>query len=77
MTTETQEFFHEGTVRVCAHRVTYLWRLPQEVTDEQKAELETEAEDRALTCIPDGYIEGELNYESEELSCTGWWKINN
>ena len=37
--------------------------------------LRDEAEERAKTCIIEGYVEGELNYEDEDSSYRGWWQI--
>jgi len=64
-----------GTVHVCAHYVPFYYDLPREVTDEEKKFLINEAESRAKSQIVEDYIEGELNYESETLSCRGWWHI--
>ena len=70
---------YEGIVEVCAHRVSFFYQLPVEVelSDDVKTNLTEEAESRVKACIIEGYVQGELNYESEQLSCTGWWKIEN
>jgi len=68
---------YKGIVEVCAHRVSFFFQLPVQVilSDDDKTHLTEEAECRAKACIIDDYVQGELNYESETLSCTGWWKI--
>jgi hypothetical protein len=67
-------FVYEGSVDVCAHHVTYYFDCPREVGDLAKS-LDEEAESRARAMIQEGYISGELNYESEEVNCRGWWQI--
>jgi hypothetical protein len=32
-------------------------------------------EDRVKSQIIEGYVEGELNYETEKFQATGWWRI--
>jgi len=77
MATKTKRRIYEGTVEVCTHRISFFYRLPARVrvSAEDKLRLTEEAESRATVCVTDGYVQGELNYESEHLSCTGWWKI--
>ena len=67
----------EGTVQVCAHRVPFYYRLPARVrvSQEIKDSMTFEAEDRAKHLIFEGYVEGELNYETEKFQATGWWRI--
>ena len=68
-------FSYEGEVLVCAHSVTFYFDCGRKITDEEEALLDEEAENRAKICIIENYRQGELNYESETLSCTGWWHI--
>lgn len=42
-------------------------------TDELKTQLTEEAESRAKTQIIEDYVEGELNYETDNLQLSGWW----
>jgi hypothetical protein len=70
---------HKGSVHVCAHHVKYSYwgEHAFELTDEIKARLETEAEDRAKAMITEGYVSGELNCligDDEEVR--GWWEID-
>jgi hypothetical protein len=66
---------YKDYVHVCAHNIYFYFNLPRDITEEEKSFLKTEAEDRAQSQIIEGYVEGELNYESETLSCRGWWRI--
>lgn len=72
----------EGEVSVCAHRVSYSYRIgKRELTDQLRELLEEHAEERAKACIIEGYVEGELNCwvqgeedeDGEEVR--GWWQI--
>ncbi len=75
MITNTLPDSLEGSVTVCCHSVTFYYNLPRPITNLEKIYLSAEAEDRAKSQIIEGYNQGELNYESEDLSCTGWWRI--
>ena len=77
MTTKKLDRFHEGTVHVCAHNVSFYYRLPprKHVSQETLDRLNEEAEERAQSQITEGYVQGELNYETEEFQARGWWKI--
>lgn len=74
---------YEGTIEVCAHRVTFrYWDFELELTDELKHVLEQEAEDRAKHSINEGYHSGELNclygdheHDGESSEIGGWWEI--
>jgi hypothetical protein len=67
----------EGTVHVCAHTVPFYYRLPTRIHFPQETldRLKEEAEDRAKSQIIEGYVEGELNYETEKFQAGGWWRI--
>ena len=74
--------FHEGSTRVCAHNihnVTFYYRLPARVriSKDELFQMTEAAEERAMECISDGCVEGELNYETDRFQATGWWRINN
>jgi hypothetical protein len=74
--TPINHFFFEGRVRVCAHEVSFIYRgIPRPLNFEEQNDLRREAEERAKSQIIEDYIQGELNYESETLSCQGWWQI--
>ena len=75
MITNTLHKSLEGSVTVCCHNVSFRYTLPRPITNQEKAFLVQEAEDRARSQIIEEYNQGELNYESEDLSCTGWWRI--
>lgn len=68
---------YEGTVHVCAHRVPFYYRLPPRIhiRAETLDRMKEEAEERAKSQIIEGYVQGELNFETEELQATGWWRI--
>jgi uncharacterized membrane protein len=68
----TIEKDYEDTVEVLCHTVSFWYRSEKEIGEETKVE---EAERRATEMIKEGYISGELNYESEDYSATGWWSI--
>lgn len=65
----------EGTVDVLCHRVSYWYKSEKKADEDTESRLKDEAEERAETCIKEGYNQGELNYESEEYSARGWWLI--
>jgi len=63
----------QGTFEVCCHWVEFWYNLSgAEATDELKASLTDEAEDRAKHCIIEGYVTGELNYNND---IRGWFSI--
>jgi hypothetical protein len=70
--------FHEGSTQVCAHRVSFFYRLPARVriSKDELFRMTEAAEERAQEMITQGYVEGELNYETEKLPATGWWRID-
>jgi hypothetical protein len=70
--------FHEGTTNVCAHRVAYYYRLPPRVriSKDELFRMTEAAEERAQEMIIQGYVQGELNYETDRLQSTGWWRID-
>jgi hypothetical protein len=70
---------HEGTVHVCANQVPFYYRLPAKVHFPQETldNMTEHAEERAKEMITQGYVEGELNYETEKFQATGWWRIDN
>jgi hypothetical protein len=71
--------FHEGSTQVCAHRVSFYYRLPPRVriSKDELFRMTEAAEERAQECITQGFTQGELNYETERLQATGWWRIDN
>ncbi|MBE3144535.1 MAG: hypothetical protein IMZ61_11520 [Planctomycetes bacterium] len=71
--------FHEGSTQVCAHRVSFYYRLPPRVriSKDELFRMTEAAEERAQECIVQGYVQGELNYETERVQATGWWRIDN
>lgn len=71
--------FHEGTFSAFAHRVSFFYRLParKRISQEELEALTAAAMDRVEECICNGYVQGELNYETERLQATGWWRIDN
>jgi len=71
--------FHEGSTQVCAHNVTFYYRLPARVriSKDELFQMTEAAEERAQECIVQGWISGELNYETDRFQATGWWRINN
>jgi len=67
---------HEGTIEICAHRVSYsYWSSPVEITDEVASLLEEEAESRSKALITEGYRAGELNCLVNDHEVRGWWEI--
>jgi hypothetical protein len=70
--------FHEGSTQVCAHRVTFFYRLPPRVRISKDVlfQMTEAAEERAQECISEGIVQGELNYETDRFQATGWWKID-
>ena len=72
-----EQLFHEGTVFVCAHRVTFFYRIPSVVSTDIKNRLTEAAEKRAKEQIVEGCLQGELNYENDEIQARGWWMIEN
>ena len=66
-----------GEVEVCCHQGVFEYDITgvRRAMD-QSARLEGEAEERARTCINEGYWSGELNCVIDgELEVRGWWKI--
>jgi len=66
---------YEGTLKTCAHRVSFWFNGDVDVTEDVALRLTDEAETRATEMIHLGYVSGELNYEDEECSFRGWWDI--
>ena len=68
-----------GQVYVCCHQVDYWYDITGvRLTDGTATRLETEAEDRAKTCIIESYWSGELNCLIDgKREVGGWWKIAN
>jgi hypothetical protein len=70
-----------GTVSVCAHRVTFWYDIGgYPLTAELDEALTQKAEQRAKTCIIDGYVSGELNcyyvFDSDhDAEIRGMWEI--
>lgn len=75
--TSPKQRVHEGICYVCAHRVSFFYRIPKNtrVSVTLIARLNEEAEERAKSQIIEGYVEGELNYEDDKFQARGWWKI--
>ena len=73
--TATSEVDYEDHIEVLCHNVSFWYTGNDEMTEERKILLTEEAERRATECIKDGYLSGELNYESEDYNARGWWKI--
>lgn len=70
------ENYYEKQIKVLCHQVLFYYDVDADsLTDEQKNALDLEAEARAEYCIKEGYESGELNFDTEELSCRGWWNI--
>jgi hypothetical protein len=71
--------FHEGSTQVCAHKVSFYYKLPPRVkiSKDELFRMTEAAEERAQECIVQGFVQGELNYETDRLQATGWWRINN
>ncbi len=69
-------------IETCCHYVSFNYDVGKiKLTDELKSRLTEEAEDRAKTCIIEGYIQGELNClwvssGGKEQEIRGWWKIS-
>ena len=83
MATAKTEQEYSNEIETCAHHVKFsYWGFRHELTGELADALTEEAEDRAKTCIIEGYIQGELNccYRtqrdgSDEEEIRGWWEI--
>jgi hypothetical protein len=72
-----REKLFEGTIRTCAHRVSFWFKTTNSLTEQLKTILFEEAENRAHEMISkDGCEQGELNYESDKISARGWWRID-
>lgn len=71
----------EGEVEECCHRISFWYEIGRvKLTEELKAALTSEAEERSKTCIIDGCWSGELSYchvglRGKEREFTGWWSI--
>lgn len=67
----------EGTVRVCAHDVSYWFDGEHPISEDLRKEMEEHAEERAKACIIDNCIQGELNFMDTltEHEYGGWWKV--
>lgn len=78
MKTKTEpEITFLGIVHVCCHPVSFWYEGSEKITPELGQYLEDEAERRAKECITQGYSQGELNYENNDVNYRGWWKIEN
>jgi hypothetical protein len=75
MSTTKDEVAYCGMVHVCCHPVTFWYEGPQPISTPLEIYLTDEAERRAKECITQGYNQGELNYENNDVNYRGWWKI--
>ena len=71
---------YETTVEVCCHRVAVrYWGFDHELTDELIEVLTNEGEERAQSCIVEGYRSGQLccfyHDDETEEEIFGWWEI--
>ena len=79
--TDAEKRSFETESHVCAHRVAIrFWDIGVDLSGELEALLAEHGEDRALECIKEGYVEGELNYcfvddRGNETELMGWWEI--
>jgi len=64
---------HEDTIEVCAHRVIVRW-WGGPLEDMIDCLME-HAEERVKEMVTQGYVSGELVYEDEDRSFTGYWEI--
>lgn len=78
----------EGEVEVCCHRVEYWYDITGvRLNDDDSERLEEEAEERAKSCIIEGYYSGDLcavvgivpgaSLGEREQEVFGWWSIKN
>jgi len=69
--------FHEGSTQVCAHTVSFWYRLParKRIDKDELFRMTEHAEERAKEMIIQGFVQGELNYETDRFQATGWWRI--
>jgi len=64
---------HDAVVEVCAHRVTVRWwGGPLEGMVDVLME---HAEEHVKEMVTKGYVSGELLWEDEDRSFTGYWEI--
>lgn len=58
--------------------ITYHWSSFDytEIPDTHERELKEHAEERVFKMRADGYVEGELYYEIENIIYSGWWTFN-
>ena len=64
-------------ISACGHRVSIkYWGLGKiDVSDDFHDDLILHAEERAIECINEGYVQGQLVYCIDEAEILGWWKI--
>ena len=72
-----KDYCYEGAIRILCHNVTYWFRSESKADNYTIELLKEEAETRAKECINNEYYSGELNYETDNFSASGWWKIEN
>ncbi len=58
-------------------KINYYWNLTDypDLSDEMLERLNGEAKERIFSQILDGYVEGELVYEDDDITVYGWWFI--
>jgi hypothetical protein len=64
---------YETTIEVYAHRITIRWWGGP--LEDLIPVLMEQAEDRVRECIVQNFTSGELVYEDENRSFTGYWEI--
>ena len=68
-------YTYDNTSKVCCHTVSFWYKAETEIPEELKENLDYEATEKAKSDINNECSSGELNYDNE-ISLTGWWKID-
>ena len=69
------DYTFDGTGEVFCHHISFFYRSNKPIPESLHDDLIREALERASDMIATGCNQGELNYEDDKHSYTGWWKI--
>jgi hypothetical protein len=76
--TKTKEFSYDGVVEANAHRISFWFKGESSLTEGAgilEHRLDEEAESRSKAMTSEGYVCGELNIDTDDITAHGWWKI--
>jgi hypothetical protein len=71
----TKETCYNGITYILHHDISWFFKGDFTLTKDLRKELEDEVISRVPDCIIEGYSEGELTFENEDIQIRGGWHI--